>query len=187
MLEYNSAINEEINKDELTVKEISPIMKINLRGKKRDFFTNIGKNLNMILPTEANTSTTSDQLTAIWLSPDEWLVVSNEIVSKKTNVYDLNKLLFENISKKNLGAVIDITDQLVQLEIKGKKIYDLFSSGSPFDFNKFKERKGSTTQTLLNHIDVILHNKDQNYVNLFVRRSFTRHLFDWINDYASKN
>ena len=72
-------------------------------------------------------------------------------------------------------------------EIKGKKIYDLFSSGSPFDFNKFKERKGSTTQTLLNHIDVILHNKDQNYVNLFVRRSFAHHLFDWINDYASKN
>ena len=39
MLEYNSAINKEINKDELTVKEISPIVKINLRGKKRDFFT----------------------------------------------------------------------------------------------------------------------------------------------------
>ena len=29
-------------------------------------------------------------------------------------------------------------------------------------------------------------NKDQNYVNLFVRRSFANHLFDWINDYASK-
>ena len=100
MLEYNPTINKEINKDELTVKEISPTMKINLRGKKRDFFTNIGKNLNMILPTEANTSTASGQLTAIWLSPDEWLVVSNEIVSKKTNGYDLNKLLFENISKK---------------------------------------------------------------------------------------
>ena len=86
MLKYNSAINKEINKEELTVKEISPIMKINLRGKKRDFFTNIGKNLNMILPTEANTSTTSGQLTAIWLSPDEWLVVSNEIVSKKNDI-----------------------------------------------------------------------------------------------------
>ena len=70
--------------------------------------------------------------------------------------------------------------------MKGKNIYDLFSSGSPFNFEEFKERKGSTTQTILNNIDVIIHNKDQNYVNLFVRRSFANHLFDWINDYASK-
>ena len=53
-------------------------MKLNLRGKTREFFTNVGKSLNMILPTEANTSSSSDKLTAIWLSPDEWMIVSNE-------------------------------------------------------------------------------------------------------------
>ena len=73
MLNYNSVIKNEINQSGVSVKEISPVMKINLRGKKREFLTNVGKNLNMILPTEANTSTTSDQLTAIWLSTDEWL------------------------------------------------------------------------------------------------------------------
>ena len=76
MLNYNSVIKNEINQESVSVKEISPVMKINLRGKKREFLTNIGKNLNMILPTEANTSTTSDKLTAIWLSPDEWMIIS---------------------------------------------------------------------------------------------------------------
>ena len=184
MLNYNSVIKNEINQENVSIKEISPVMKINLRGKKREFLTNVGKNLNMILPTEANTTTSSDKLTAIWLSPDEWMIVTNELVSKDTNKNDLYEMLFNSISKINLGAVIDVTDQFVQLEIKGKKIYDLFSSGSPFNFNEFKERKGSTTQTLLNNIDVIIHNKDQNYVNLFVRRSFANHLFDWMNDFA---
>ena len=186
MLNYNSGIKNEINQENISVKEISPVMKINLRGKKREFLANVGKNLNMILPTEANTSTTSDKLTAIWLSPDEWMIVSNEIVNKDSNKHEMYEMLFNSISKTNLGAVIDITDQFVQLELKGENIYEIFSAGSPFNFNEFKEKKGSTTQTVLNHVDVILHHKDENVVNLFVRRSFAEHLCSWIEDSASR-
>ena len=186
MLNYNSVIKNEINQESISVKEISPVIKINLRGKKREFLTNVGKNLNMILPTEANTSSMSDKLTAIWLSPDEWMIVSNEIVNKDTNKHELYEMLFNSISKTNLGAVIDITDQFVQLELKGENIYEIFSGGSPFNFTEFKEKKGSTTQTVLNHVDVILHHKEQNVVNLFVRRSFAQHLWDWIKDSSSR-
>ena len=186
MLNYNSVIKNEIKQESISVKEISPVIKINLRGKKREFLTNIGKNLNMILPTEANTSTTSDKLTAIWLSPDEWMIVSNELVSKDTNKNELHEMLFDSISKTSLGAVTDVADQFVQLELKGKNIYEIFSAGSPFNFNEFKEKKGSTTQTVLNHVDVILHHKDKNIVNLFVRRSFADHHCSWIEDCASR-
>ena len=186
MLNYNSVIKNEINQENISVKEITPVMKINLRGKKREFLTNVGKNLNMILPTEANTSTMSDKLTAIWLSPDEWMIVSNELVSKETNKYELQEILFNSISKTTLGAVVDVTDQFVQLELKGENVYEIFSAGSPFNFNEFKEKKGSTTQTVLNHIDVILHHKDENIVNLFVRRSFAEHLYSWIEDNTSR-
>ena len=186
MLSYNQVTNSEINNNGVSIKEIAPIMKLNLRGKTREFFTNVGKTLNMILPTEANTSSSSDKLTAIWLSPDEWMIVSNETTSKETNTYELNDILFNNISKTSLGAVTDVTDQFVQLEIKGDKIYELFSSGCPFNFNLFREKKGSTAQTLLNHIDVIIHNKDKDFVNLFVRRSFSKHLWEWIEDSSSR-
>ena len=186
MLSYNSPINNHIEYNDISVKEVSPIMKLNLRGKKREFFTTVGKHLDMILPTEANTSSSSSKLTAIWLSPDEWMVVSNELIEKNTNSYDLEESLYNSISKTNLGAVIDVTDQFVMLELKGSKIYELFSSGSPYNFNDFRKKKGSTTQTLLNNIDVIIQNRGENLVNLFVRRSFSEHLFSWINDSASR-
>jgi sarcosine oxidase subunit gamma len=186
MLNYNSPIKDQVNYNDISVKEISPIMKLNLRGKKREFFTAVGKHLDMILPTEANTSSSSSKLTALWLSPDEWMVVSNELIEKNNNSYDLEESLYNSISKTNLGAVIDVTDQFVMLELKGSKIYELFSSGSPYNFNDFREKKGSTTQTLLNNIDVIIQNKSENLVNLFVRRSFSEHLFSWINDSASR-
>jgi len=186
MLNYNSPINNQIKFNDISIREVSPIMKLNLRGKKREFFTTVGKHLDMILPTEANTSSSSSKLTSIWLSPDEWMVVSNDTIKKDTNKYQLEENLYNSISKTNLGAVVDVTNQFTMLELEGSKIYELFSYGSPFNFNEFKEKKGSTTQTLLSNIDVIIHNKGENLVNLFVRRSFSEHLFSWINDSASR-
>ena len=54
------------------------------------------------------------------------------------------------------------------------------------NFNEFKKNKGSAAQTILNHIDVIIHHKNSNNVNLFVRRSFSEHLWSWLNDAASR-
>ena len=70
------------------------------------------------------------------------------------------------------------------INIKGIKTFDLLSSGSPFNFNNFKQNKNSVTQTLLNHTDVIIHHKEINDINLFVRRSFSEDLWLWIKDSA---
>ena len=109
MLNYNTPLKENKFYSNLEMKEIKPIMKLIIRGSNKQFFSAIGKNLNMLLPTEANTSTISDKLTAIWLSPDEWMIVTNEVVKKDTNEYQLNEILFNDISKSNLGSVIDVT------------------------------------------------------------------------------
>ena len=186
MLNYTPALLKETLIQDLQIKEISPIMKLIVRGKKREFISAVGKSLNILLPTEANTSTQSDKLTALWLSPDEWMIFSNDTMNKDLNDYETEKLLQNNISKINLGAVTDVTDQFVMINLKGNKIYELFQSGSPFNFNNFKNKKGATTQTILGKIDIIVHNQDKNTVNLLVRRSFSEHLFSWMNDAASR-
>jgi len=186
MLNYYSSIKEEKKYSGLIVKEITPVMKLNLRGKSKDFLTTIGKNINMILPIKANTSSSSDSYTSMWLSPDEWMVVSNNKVDQENNNYEIEKLLFNKISKKNLGAVTDVSDQFVMINLKGEKIFDLLSTGCPFNFNEFKTKKGAVTQTLLLQIGVIIHLKEINSVNLFVRRSFYEHLMSWIDDAASR-
>jgi len=186
MLNYNTSIKEDKSYVDLVMKEIKPVMKLILRGKTKNFITAIGKNLNMILPTEANTSTSGEALTALWLSPDEWMLLSNKVVSDSTNTYEVEDDLINNISKVNLGAVTDVSDQFVMINIKGNKVFDLFATGSPFNFNEFKDKKGSVVQTILSHIDVIIHLTEINEVNLLVRRSFSEHLYSWINDSASR-
>jgi|TARA_B110000261_G_scaffold65795_1_gene77166 sarcosine oxidase subunit gamma len=186
MLNYHTSIKEDKSYSDLEMKEIKPIMKLIIRGKTKDFITAIGKNLNMILPTEANTSTSGETLTALWLSPDEWMLVSNDKISEKSNAYKVEDNLINNISRVNLGAVTDVSDQFVMINIKGSKVFDLLATGSPFNFNEFKNKKGSVVQTILSHIDVIIHLTEISNVNLLVRRSFSEHLHSWLNDSASR-
>jgi len=183
MLNFNSPIMDIKEYSELKISEIEPILKINLRGINRDFITKIGKELSIIPPIDPNTSSSNEKLNVLWLSPDEWFLYSND----KTNLNDTNYLqnkLFNEISKVNLGSVTNVTDHWIMINLSGTKIFELLSSGCPFNFNNFKNSKGAVTQTLLNHVDVIIHNKNINDLNLFVRRSFSAHLWSWLNDSA---
>ena len=107
-------------------------------------------------------------------------------MSEDNNTYQVEDELIKNISKAKLGAVTDVSDQFVMLNIKGSKVFDLFATGSPFNFNEFKNKKGSVVQTILSHIDVIIHLVEINEANLFVRRSFSQHLHSWMSDSASR-
>ena len=71
MLNYNSPIMDTKDYSEIKISEVEPIIKINLRGKNKDFITKIGKELSIILPTDPNTSSGNDKLNILWLSPDD--------------------------------------------------------------------------------------------------------------------
>ena len=184
MLNFETTLQDSKSYGDLTLSEVEPILKINLRSNKREFSTKIGKLLSIIPPIEPNTSSGNKDYSILWLSPDEWLVYSNDkTLYKQQNLLEEN--LFKNISNLNQGSVTNVTDHWAMINLKGSKIYDLLSKSSPYDYKNFKQRKGSVTQTLLNHTDVILHNIDDNNLNLFVRRSFSKDLWLWINDSAS--
>ena len=174
---YPQITDKKLNDVEISLQE--PISKINLRGKSKEFFAKAGKVLSLILPNEANTSSFSENFNAIWLSPDEWMVYFKNDDEKVI----FNKL-YSEISKVNYGSVTDISDQWICINLKGSKIYDILSTGCSFNFGQFLKTDGLTTQTIVNHIDVILHNKNTYNINLFVRRSFSEHLCLWLNDSA---
>ena len=55
-----------------------------------------------------------------------------DIVYKKDTLYIFSTAF--DISKTNLGAVTDVTDQFILINIKGDKIFNLLETGSPFNF-----------------------------------------------------
>ena len=184
MLNFISPIAESHSNNNFSMKEKTPIAKINLRGdlQNKDFVSKVGKILGMILPKEACSTSTNEQITSMWLGPNEWLLVSNNTVDMKTNDYELEQLLFKDISKTNLGAVTNVSDQFTIFNLSGSNIFEILSKGSPFDFNTENFGDNKVIQTILNHVDVTIHRKSKEDVDLYVRRSFSDHLWAWIKD-----
>ena len=184
MLNYITPTSNKYLYNNFSMEEKSPIAKINLRGDlgNKDFVAKVGKILGMILPKEACSTSTKEKITCMWLGPNEWLLVSNNTVNKESNDYELEHLLFKDISKTNLGAVTNVSDHYTIFNLTGSNIFETLSKGSPFNFNSENFGDNKVVQTLLNHIDVTIHRKTNEDVDLYVRRSFSDHLWAWIKD-----
>ena len=72
-LKRNSVFEDlKIEKNGISIEELPFIEKINLRGdtKDRDFMSNAGSVLDILIPTEPNTKIQNKDLQVIWLSPN---------------------------------------------------------------------------------------------------------------------
>ena len=181
MLEINTTINESKNFNNLLMEEKTPILKLNLRGKinNKDFTSNVEKVLGVILPIEVGSIVSKGYLAIIATGPNEWIIISN---SKENSDYQLEIVLFETISKNNLGAVTNITDQFTIFSLVGSNALEVLSKSSPFNFDTLPNN--FSAQTLLNNIDITIVKKDNENIDLLVRRSFSNHLWWWLNDSA---
>ena len=184
MLNFISPIIESYTYNNFSMIEKTHVAKINLRGdlENKDFVSKAGKILGMILPKEACSTSTKEQITCMWMGPNEWLLVSNDTVDKESNDYELEQLLFKEISKTNLGAVTNVSDHYTIFNLTGSNIFEILSKGSPYDFNSEIFGDNKVVQTLLNHVDVTIHKKSKEDIDLYVRRSFSDHLWAWIKD-----
>ena len=181
MLEINTTINQSKKFNNLLIEEKTPILKLNLRGKvnNKDFISNVGKILGIILPIEVGSIVSKGYLSVITTGPNEWIIISN---IRENNDHQLENILFETISKNNLGAVTNITDQFTIFSLVGSSALEILSKSSPFNFDTLPNN--FSAQTLLNNIDITIVKKDNENIDLLVRRSFSNHLWCWLNDSA---
>ena len=186
MLDFFTSVNKSQSYNDFSMEEKTPVSKINLRGnlENKEFVDKIGKILGMIPPIESCTTSNKEEITSLWLGPNEWLLVSNNEVAKETNTYELEQILFDNISKTNLGSITNVTDHFTIFKLSGSNIFEVLSKGCPFDFSSDDFGDNRVVQTILNHVDVTIHRRTENDVDLYVRRSFAGYLWDWLKDSA---
>ena len=75
-----------------------------------------------------------------------------------------------------------ITSQF--LNYQAQIFLKFFPKDVPFDFSSDDFGDNKVVQTILNHVDVTIHRRSENDVDLYVRRSFAGYLWDWLKDSA---
>jgi sarcosine oxidase, subunit gamma len=130
------------------------------------------------LPLEPNTWTRGGGREALWLGPDEWLVVAGhgEAVAVAGEL--------EAALAGRHCSVVDVSAYRTVVELAGAGRFDLLAQGCGLDLHPRAWRDGHCAQTLLGRVPVLLQER-ADATRLFVRTSFANHLASWLRRAAA--
>ena len=175
--------NIKIEKNGITIEELPFVGKINLRGntKDRDFLSNAGSVLDVLIPTEPNTIITNTELQIMWLSPNEWLLnfLKNENFIKIFN--ELNTKL--NPEKT---SITDISENKTIIRIEGDKTTELLRKFMILNIDEALKDNLKVAQTIFVKIPILITrnhlNQEKQSFDIYVNRSHTTYLRDLLLD-----
>ena len=157
--------------------------KIDLRGDPHDraFMAAVGRALDLLLPSEPCTAAARDQISALWLGPDQWLLTCP--------VRDVPGLL-ASLRAALAGvhaAITDVTDGRVAFRAAGPSARDVLAKGCPLDLHARAFPPGRCAQSLLAKASVLIHLVDDGpergpSFDVYVARSFDHYLWTWLED-----
>ena len=106
---------------------------------------------------------------AIWLGPDEWLVLGG----REQDYADM-------------PAAVDVSANRVCLELSGEGAEDVLARGCALDLHPSVFPPGRCAQTLVARAQVILYRTDEHTFRLLVRPSFADYLRAWLRDAGAR-
>lgn len=130
------------------------------------------------LPVEPNTTWEEGHRAALWLGPDEWLILGAPGTATAIGAE------LETALAGTHHSVVDVSANRAALELSGPGSKDLLSKGCSLDLDpRGGWVAGRCAQTLLARVPVILHERAET-TGILGRPSFADYLVDWLIDAA---
>lgn len=155
----------------LVMAELRFFAKVTLRGRIPGEL--VRKALGVSLPGEPNTVMTGNNLSALWLGPDEWLIVGPP---------NAERAMTGQLVKALPGAaVVDVTEGRTTIRIRGPMVLDILAMGCPLDLHPRTFGPGRCAQSTLGRSPIILHQVDGTPLfDIHVERSQADYLWTWL-------
>lgn len=163
----------------LKIGQFDTTEKLLIRGDGSDTFQKAASSvLGGALPTEPDTSTSGD-VTCLYMSPSEWLVLSNQ-----------RKSLCKKLSTALKGQVANVTDVSSAwgvVELSGEQAEGLLSSGCSLDMHGSQFAEGRCAPTRISNIDVVIRRPSaEPAFQILVDRSLAADLWAWLHSAAEQ-
>lgn len=155
---------------------------INLRGNAHDaaFTGAVRQATGLDLPSRANTVETAGSLAALWLAPDEWLLVGPGDAATVGREAALVGTLRVALAGLHV-AVTDVSEARTIIAVAGPRARDLLTKGTPLDLHPRVFGPGRCAQTAMASANVILRQiDDRPAYELHVLNSFADYLWTWL-------
>ena len=158
---------------------------VNLRGDSDDpdFLEAVKLATGLDLPLAPNTVRGDDLRAALWLGPDEWLLLHHDAEPDAES--RLAAKLREALAGRH-SAVTEVGESLACIHIAGPRAADVIAKGCPLDLHpSVFGGPGRCAQSHLAKTAVTLHQvSEEPAFDVYTRRSFSDYLWRWLSDAA---
>jgi sarcosine oxidase subunit gamma len=167
----------------LVLGERAFLGKLNLRGDGADegFLGAAKTALGFALPTDSNTAGGQGGAAALWLGPDEWLIVTpprREAAAGAALAAALAELH---------ASLVDVSDQRTVITLAGALARRVLEKGTSLDLEPPAFGPGRCAQTRLARAQVIVHQRDDRPAfDLYVDATLADYLWRWIESAATE-
>lgn len=147
--------------------------RLSLRARE-DAIPAISKALGLSLPTKPKTSTSEGTRSALWLGPDEWLIIDT---ADSSVVADIAKA-------KVLHSAVDISHRNIGILVSGKGADAVVNGGCPQDLSLAVFPVGAASRTVLGKIEIVLWRLAENEFCVECWRSFSNYAYAFLQESA---
>jgi sarcosine oxidase subunit gamma len=160
----------------VTLRELPFLTMISIRVQPGSAASDrIGEHLGAPLPQTCGETSESGPHTALWLGPDEWLVVS------AADRAPLAAALFAALGDSP-GSVTDVSANRTTLELSGPGSRPTLEKGCPVDLRPRSFRPGSAVASRLGPVPLVLWQTGPATYRLLPRSSFADYVARWLID-----
>lgn len=146
----------------------------NLRGQATpEVRTILSQHTGCGLPMQAMDSARRGALSALWLGPDEWLLVGGGD--------DLGTRL-EAAFRGHFVTLTDVSDAYAIVRLAGPAARDVLAKGCGLDIHDSVFPPGKVARSLLAQAEAILHRTATETFDIYVARSYADYLWRWLED-----
>ncbi len=147
--------------------------RISLRARE-DAVPALSKALGLTLPTRPKTTASKGDRSALWIGPDEWLIIDN---AESSLIADLGKV-------KVLHSAVDISHRNVGILVSGKGAAAVINGGCPQDLSLAAFPVGAASRTVLGKIEIVLWRLSENEFRVECWRSFSAYAYGFLQESA---
>ena len=153
----------------------APYGLLNIRAKD-EVCASLAASLGFDLPRQANTSVTKNNISALWLGPDEWLIKTHD--GDETG---LAAQLKQQTQHQHV-AVTQMSDCYIVLEVSGAEARQVLCQGISIDLHPHHFRPGDCTRAGLAKTSALIHQlNDIPSYDIYVLRSYANYAQAWLN------
>ena len=172
--------NENLNG--ISIQERNLLGKINLRGKSSDkeFMKNVGSVLDLVLPIEPNVRVSNNNISIIWLSPNEWLIETPKAETKKVLT------LLKSTLNPQKTAITDVSYNRTVLRLEGYHVFTLLSKYLVINLEEVLKTNYNVAQTIFIKIPILLIRNNSNNetisIDIHLNRSHAKYVYELLID-----